>query len=123
MSSSDPTESGSSVPDTILNYVTLMVGRRLWCFAVRYNSGVSWVAVAHRSPVSPTTWLNRMILHWEGRSLTEKDIRNDDYVISPNEGAASEKVAPKQTCEHSSENNTLNIGSWNIRTMKQIELH
>ena len=34
--------------------VTLMVGRRLCCFAVRYKSGVSWVAVAHRSPLSPT---------------------------------------------------------------------
>ena len=33
--------------------VTLMVGRRLCCFAVRYKSGVSWVAVAHRSPLSP----------------------------------------------------------------------
>ena len=34
--------------------VTLMVGRRLCCFAVRYKNGVSWVAVAHRSPLSPT---------------------------------------------------------------------
>ena len=34
--------------------VTLMVARRLCYFLVRYKRGVSWVAVAHRSPVSPT---------------------------------------------------------------------
>ena len=36
--------------------VTLMVGRRLCCFAVRYKSGVSWVAVARRSSLSPNTF-------------------------------------------------------------------
>ena len=43
--------------------VTLMVGRRLCCFAVRYKSGISWVAVADRSPLSPTLCRTVLLVH------------------------------------------------------------
>ena len=52
-----------------------MVGRRLCCFAVRYKSGVSWVAVAHRSPLSPITE------SWAINDITYAELRLEGYVM------------------------------------------